>query len=103
MPTQAPIRDLARSAIERAWERAMAAGTLPALPDDAPPPAVEVERPASEEHGDLATNLAMKLARPYRMAPLAIATALAAELTAEAATPPARLRSHRRPSRRLAS
>ena len=46
MPTQALIRDLARSAIERAWERAMAAGTLPALPDDAPPPAVEVERPA---------------------------------------------------------
>ncbi len=86
MPTRAPIRDLARSAVERAWDRAIAAGTLPALPDDAAPPAVEVERPASEEHGDLATNLAMKLARPYRMAPLAIATALAAELTAEAAT-----------------
>ena len=35
-------------------------------------------------------NLAMKLARPYRMAPLAIATALAAELTREAADAPGR-------------
>jgi arginyl-tRNA synthetase len=43
-----------------------------------------VERPAKLEHGDLATNLAMKLARPYRMAPLAIATVLAAHLMREA-------------------
>ena len=48
------------------------------------PPEVEVERPADPVHGDFASNLAMKLARPYRMAPLAIATALAAELAAEA-------------------
>ncbi len=52
-------------------------------------PQVEVERPADPVHGDFASNLAMKLARPYRMAPLAIATALAAELTAEAADDPA--------------
>ena len=51
---------------------------------DAVPPTVEVERPADPGHGDFASNLAMKLARPYRMAPLAIATALAAELQAEA-------------------
>jgi arginyl-tRNA synthetase len=39
--------------------------------------AVDVERPANPEHGDLATNLALRLARPLRMAPAAIAGALA--------------------------
>ena len=62
----------------------------PGWPADTARPAVEVERPADPVHGDFASNLAMKLARPYRMAPLAIATALATELTAEsAAEPPA--------------
>ena len=75
------IRDVVRAAVERAWERAVASGALPAIPADADPPAVEVERPADPVHGDFASNLAMRLARPYRMAPLAIATALAAELT----------------------
>ena len=89
MPTPTPIRDLTRDAIERAWQRAVTAGALPALPADPAPPEVEVERPASAEHGDLSTNLAMKLARPYRMSPLAIATVLAAELDAEAKTSPA--------------
>ena len=36
-------------------------------------PKVEVARPADPVHGDFASNLAMRLARPYRMAPLAIA------------------------------
>jgi len=45
---------------------------------------VEIERPAKPEHGDLASNLAMKLARPYRRAPLDIARAIAAEIEAEA-------------------
>ena len=81
----APIRAQVRAAVECAWERAIAAGTLPAIPDNEARPAVEVERPADPVHGDFASNLAMKLARPYRMAPLAIAAILAAELTAEAA------------------
>jgi len=79
-----------RATVERAWKRAVAAGTLPAMPDDAIRPAVEVERPADPVHGDFASNLAMRLARPYRMAPLAITAALAAELaTSEAASNPA--------------
>jgi len=88
--TDLPLRTQARLAVERAWARAIAAGTLPALPDGAEAPAVEVERPANPEHGDLATNLALKLARPYRRAPLEIARVLADELareTAEAPTP----------------
>ncbi len=47
---------------------------------------MDIERPAKPENGDLATSLAMKLARPYRMAPLRIAEAIAAELAAEAGT-----------------
>ena len=67
--------------------RSIEHGALPALPEDAEPPPIDIERPANPEHGDLATNLAMKLARPYRMAPLAIATAIAREIAAEADDP----------------
>jgi arginyl-tRNA synthetase len=78
-----PIRARARAAVERAWERAVAAGALPALADDERPP-VEIERPAKPEHGDFASNLAMRLARPYRRAPLEIARILAAEIGRDA-------------------
>ena len=83
-----PIRGQVRAAVGRAWDRAVSAGTLPAWPEDAVRPEVEVERPADPVHGDFASNLAMRLARPYRMAPLAIASALAAELIAEATRDP---------------
>jgi arginyl-tRNA synthetase len=76
----APIRTQVRAAIEHAWQRAIEAGTLPPLPDGSPIVEVEVARPAHAEYGDLSTNLAMKLARPYRRPPLAIAQALADEL-----------------------
>ena len=79
------LRSQARAAIERAWAAAIESGALPPLPDDAGRPTVEVERPANPEHGDLATNLAMKLARPYRRAPLELATLLAAKLVRDAA------------------
>ncbi len=79
-----PLRTQVRDAIERAWSAAIEAGDLPVLPEDAARPSVDVEHPANPNHGDLATNLAMKLARPYRMAPLAIATILAAKLVRDA-------------------
>ena len=52
------------------------------LPDDFDPHAVEVEfqTPNNPEHGDLATNVALQLARPLRSAPRAIAEALAERL-----------------------
>ncbi|MBI3748266.1 MAG: arginine--tRNA ligase [Chloroflexi bacterium] len=81
---QPPIRSQVRDAVERAWTRSIAEGALPGLADDVARPAVEVERPADPAHGDFATNLAMKLARPYRMAPLAIATQLSGQLAREA-------------------
>jgi arginyl-tRNA synthetase len=75
----APIRRQVCDAIEQAWAAAIESGALPDLPADARP-AIEVERPADPKHGDLATNLAMKLARPYRRAPIELATLLAAKL-----------------------
>ena len=63
----------------------MASGALPGLAAGDERPRIEIERPANPEHGDLATNLAMKLARPYRMAPIAIARVLQGELARETA------------------
>jgi arginyl-tRNA synthetase len=80
-----PIRSQVRHAVERAWQRAIDRGVLPPLAGDAEPPTVDVERPANPEHGDLASNLAMKLARPYRRGPLDIARAVADEISAETA------------------
>jgi arginyl-tRNA synthetase len=72
LPTQSasitPVRTLVRVAIERAWH---AAGL-----GDRGPVEVELDRPAKPEHGDLATNLALKLARPLRRSPMDIAAAL---------------------------
>ena len=78
-----PLRSQVRHAIDRAWTRAIEDGALTPL-DDETRPAIEVERPADPEHGDFATNLAMKLARPYRRAPLELATLLAAKLVRDA-------------------
>ena len=89
MAAAPPLRTQARAAVERARARAVASGALPeaAAADDAP--SVEIERPADPRHGDLASNVAMKLARACRMAPLAIAAAVAAELEREIADDPA--------------
>jgi arginyl-tRNA synthetase len=87
--TPQPLRTQARKAIERARDRAIASGSLPPAAAGAGAPAVEVERPADTRHGDLATNLAMKLARPCKMAPLAIATALVTQLERDIADDPA--------------
>ena len=81
-----PLRTQARAALERARDRAVASGALPDAAMGTDAPAVEIERPADPRHGDLASNLAMKLARPCRMAPLAIATALKEQLDREIET-----------------
>jgi len=60
--------------LRRAVAAAQAAGDLPAI--DGPPSEAMVERPRDEGHGDLASNLAMLLARPLRMPPRAIGEAI---------------------------
>jgi arginyl-tRNA synthetase len=64
-------------------------GTLPQVPAEVDVPPVEIERPANPEHGDLATSLALKLARPMRRPPLEIAEAIATELAWEIEQDPA--------------
>src|SRR5262245_56000221 len=84
--TQLPtLRAQARDAVRRALEASIAAGRLPDVAE-ARDVAVEVTRPASPEHGDLASNVALRLARPLRVAPPAIAATLAEAIASEAAS-----------------
>ena len=76
-PTPPVLRTRVRDAVGHAWAAAEASGALPAVADPSSAPSVEVERPANPAFGDLATNLAMQLARPLRRSPLEIAEALA--------------------------
>ena len=88
-PPSANLRRAAVEAVEHALSAAIASGSLPALPADGPLTTVEVARPANPDHGDLATNLALKLARPLRRPPLEIARSIADELGRAAAADPA--------------
>ena len=74
-------RASARAAVAAALRRAIDSGRLPDSPE-ARSVEVEVSRPANPEHGDLASNVALRLAKPMRLAPFAIAGAIAAELVA---------------------
>ncbi len=77
----APLRSRVRVAVADALAAAITAGDLPAPDGDAASlPPVEVERPANPDHGDIASNLALKLARPLRRPPMAIAEAVATHL-----------------------
>jgi arginyl-tRNA synthetase len=66
------VKDLLRQAVEGMKTK----GQWPADLDSA----AEVEHPASPEHGDYSTNLALKLAKPLRQSPRAIAEQLKAQL-----------------------
>ncbi len=75
-----PIRSHIEALVARAWASAVEAGDLPAVPEDTKAPAIETQHPSHPEHGDVALNLAMKLARPLRRPPMTIADALAAAI-----------------------
>jgi arginyl-tRNA synthetase len=74
------LRSAARDAVQVALASSIEGGALADVPE-AREAVVEVSRPANPEHGDLASNVGLRLARPLRMAPLAIASALASSLT----------------------
>ena len=63
--------------VERALEEAQGDRVLPSSPSDE----VQIERPQNPEHGDFACSLPLKLARPMRMSPMAIAEAVAARIS----------------------
>jgi arginyl-tRNA synthetase len=72
--TPEQLRDVVRTAVAAAVERGALA--VP-VPDD-----VVVERPKNPEHGDYATNVALRLAKPAGQPPRAVAELLAEELRA---------------------
>jgi len=78
-PVVRSVRTRVKGLIAGAWDAVTESGALPPV-EPALRPTIEVERPAKPDHGDLATNLAMKLARPMRRSPLQIAETLAASL-----------------------
>ena len=84
-----PIRTQVRDAVATALAAAVASGDLvePAVGARALDVEIEIERPANPDHGDFATNLALKLARPLRRPSMTIAAAVAAALRAAADSP----------------
>ena len=77
-------RRLALAELAPAGEAPSPAGEEPAASSDAP---VTVERPADPSFGDFASNIALKLAKPYRRAPMDIAKAIAAHVVTTASDP----------------
>ncbi len=78
------VRTRIRSLMAEALAQATESGVLPTI-DAELRPEIEIERPSDPDHGDLAANLAMRLARPMRRSPLQIAEVLAESLRAVAA------------------
>ena len=78
----ATTRDLVQQRVHAALDAAQRHGALPELADGANPPTIEITRPQQAEHGDFATNLALKLAGPLRKPPRQVAEALIAALGA---------------------
>jgi arginyl-tRNA synthetase len=70
--TPEQLRDVVRAAVAAVVERG---GLGVAVPDD-----VVIERPKNPEHGDYATNVALRLAKPAGRPPRAVAELVAEEL-----------------------
>ncbi len=68
------MKDQLRTALLKALAAAQEADDLPQAENSIPD--FVIERPKQAEHGDLAANLALQLARPLKMNPRAIAQAL---------------------------
>ena len=72
------VKDRLMQSLTQAAEAAVKSGALPELGVLE----IVIERPQNTSHGDFATNMAMRLARSARMAPLEIAKRLVANLPA---------------------
>ena len=80
------VRQIIEQRIAEALAQAQRTGALPA----AEIPNAPVERPQNPEHGDFASSLPLRLAKPLRMSPLAIAECVAAHVAADGAIGSAR-------------
>jgi arginyl-tRNA synthetase len=74
--TPQTLRASALETVAAGLSRAIESGRLADAPE-ARAATVELSRPGNPEHGDLASNLGLRLAKPLRMPPLAIASAVA--------------------------
>ncbi|HEX9023425.1 MAG TPA: arginine--tRNA ligase [Geobacteraceae bacterium] len=74
------MKELVKESVKSALERCYADGSL----SSGKIPAIVVEKPANEEHGDFATNAAMLLAREERKAPRVVAEAIVGHLDKDA-------------------
>ena len=72
-------RDLVRDKVAAAFIAAVEDGRLPPFPPE-PPVVFDVTRPAAAEHGDYATNAALKMSGKMGRPPREIATVLAAAI-----------------------
>src|SRR3954452_11522642 len=79
-PTTATLRTAAQATVLDAFQRAVKSGALAAPETDVNLDQVQVDRPANPEHGDLSSNLALRLAKPLRTSPIQIANAISAAL-----------------------
>lgn len=79
MSGSATVADSVAAALAHALDAAVAAGRLPEPPET---PEIVVEKPADRAHGDVATNLGMRLAKSARMAPRQVAEAIVDHLEA---------------------
>lgn len=70
------VRDRIAEMVMQALNAAQNSDELPLIPVED----IAIERPQNPEHGDFATSLPLKLARPMRMNPLQIAERLASHL-----------------------
>jgi arginyl-tRNA synthetase len=87
--TSIGLRSQVREALEAAWQRArveLVAGGAEAATDGSAEP-INIERPADPNFGDFASNIALKLAKPCRRAPMEIAKAIAAHVVTTATDP----------------
>ena len=77
-PVQAAAspRTVLETLLRQALDAAIATGALPPLPDGATAE-IDVARPPAQTQADLASSMALKLARPLRRAPAQIAAAIA--------------------------
>ena len=71
------VRDRIAELVRQALDAAQASDALPRVDVDD----IAVERPQNSEHGDFATSIPLKLARPMRMNPMQIAERIAENLS----------------------
>ena len=80
----ASLRSQVRDAIEAARRRVRAESPATDEPTEIP---ADIERPADQTHGDFASSIALKLAKPLRRPPLEIARTIAAHVATTATDP----------------